>query len=258
MGASSPRRKRSLAIPCSSHLSLVCGLWRWYGARYAWCRPRSFHERPHRDQKRQCRNFLTKCFHVTHYGGCATLFNKDSFFRHLKSRPSISTTPGLAMRTGQDKRRRIRMGVTRCHFKSIFTAATAQRPRILHGNVSSHQQQLRVDSERSSSSPSVPLCWKSTWNWSRVTLTELPGANHMVTAPNPPVFSEKLLPTQIFQYLLALHHCEAKRQCQVNGPMYVALSTLRTRTTNGRFVCMELSQFPARPSAFVQRSKLPS
>ena len=53
-----------------------------------------------------------------------------------------------------------------------------------------------MESGRSFSSPSAPLCWKSTWTWAPVTSTELPGANHVV-------ISTKLLPTQIFQFHLA-------------------------------------------------------
>ena len=37
------------------------------------------------------------------------------------------------LRTGQDKIRRIWMGVTMCHFKSIFPSATAQRPKTSSG-----------------------------------------------------------------------------------------------------------------------------
>ena len=99
----------------------------------------------------------------------------------------------------------------------------------------------------------APLYWKSTWTWSPVTSTELPGANHMVTTSIPPVLSRKLLPTQIFQYLPAPHRCGAQGQCQVNRPMCVVLSNTRTRMTNGRFVYMVPSQFPSRPSAFVQK-----
>ena len=46
------------------------------------------------------------------------------------------------LRTGQDIRRRIRVGNTRCRLKSSLSSATAQRPKILHGHVSPHQQQL--------------------------------------------------------------------------------------------------------------------
>ena len=77
-------------------------------------------------------DFLTNRYLVTHYGGCAILFNKDTtFFSDTFARHQ-------GLRTGQDKRMRIWMGVTRCHFKSIFPSAAAQRPKDLHGHVSAH------------------------------------------------------------------------------------------------------------------------
>ena len=93
-----------------------------------------------------------------------------------------------------------------------------------------------MESGRSFSSPSAPFCWKSTWTWSPVTSTELPGANHMVTTPNPPVFSRRPWPTQIFHYHPAPHHCVLQGQCQLNVPMCVVLSNTQTRMTNRRFV----------------------
>ena len=60
-------------------------------------------------------------------------------------------------RAGQGKRRRIWLGVARCHFKSIFLSATAQRPIILHGNASSHQQQVCQKAwNRDEASPHYP------------------------------------------------------------------------------------------------------
>ena len=44
--------------------------------------------------------FLTNRFHVTHYGGCAIFFNKDTFFSDIEiSSFFISRTPGLAKNT---------------------------------------------------------------------------------------------------------------------------------------------------------------
>ena len=45
-------------------------------------------------------------------------------------------------------------------------------------------------------------------------------------------------------------------QYQVNGLTYVVLSSTQTFVDNGRSVCVELSQFPARPSASVQKIKV--
>ena len=65
------------------------------------------------------------------------------------------------LRTGQDKRRRICVGVARCRFRSSFSSATAQWPTIFHGHFSAFQQQLRQKAwnreEASPSSLSAPL-----------------------------------------------------------------------------------------------------
>ena len=108
------------------------------------------------------------------------------------------------LRKGQDKRRSIGVGVT----GAVSSTTTAQKS---------------VASGRSFSSLSAPMCRKSTWTWSPVTSTKLPGANQMETTPNSPVFSRKHLPTQIFQCRPAPRRCGAA-QYQVSGPMCVVLS----------------------------------
>ena len=129
------------------------------------------------------------------------------------------------------------MGVTRCHFKSIFPSAAAQRSATVHGNVSAHQPQLCQKAwNREEASPHYP--------------------RHDAGRACGPGRSRKLLPTLIFQCRLAPHLCGAQVQYRVNGLAYVVLSSPRTLVENGRSVCVELSQIPARPSASVQKIKV--
>ena len=58
----------------------------------------------------------------------AVLFNKDTVF------PDIGAGQGVRRRTG--------LGDTRYHIACFFSTTTAQRPRILHSDVSPHQQQF--------------------------------------------------------------------------------------------------------------------
>ena len=137
-------------------------------------------------------DFLTNRFHVTLWRLFGLVQQGYLLFGH---RRLVNVPPRhQGLRTGQDKRRRIWVGVTRCRFKSSFSSATAQWPKILHNAclcTSTTTTPKSVESGRSFSSLSAPLCRQSTWTWSPVTSTELPGANQMVTTPQPTSIPEE-------------------------------------------------------------------
>ena len=141
--------------------------------------------------------------------------------------------------------------------KASFSSATAQWPKILQCYVSPHQQQL-CQKAWEEASPHHPhhyagrACGLGRRWLQRSCLAPI----QRQQPPSPPVFSTKPLPTQVFQYHLAHHHCGAQGHCQVTGPMCVVLSNPRTRMRNGKFVYTEPSQFPARPWASVRETKV--
>ena len=154
-------------------------------------------------------DFLTNRFHVTHYGGR----NKDTFFSDTK-------------------------------VSSIYlhdTTACEQDKIIFHGSVSAHQQQLHQKAwNREEASPRRPH-----HNAGRGDFNATAGRQSNGNTPQPTSIIEEAFADTDFPMP---HSCGAQEQRQVNGPMCVVLSSPRTLVTNGRFVCMELSQFPARAS----------
>ena len=85
--------------------------------------------------------FLTNRFHVTHYEGCAILFNKDTSCSDIKV-TSIHLHDLRCFQAGHCERRRCLDGLTRCHIKGIFSLAATRWQIVLHSVVFAHQQQL--------------------------------------------------------------------------------------------------------------------
>ena len=85
--------------------------------------------------------FLTNRFHVTQYGGCAILLNKDTFF------PDIKVTSLYLHDLRYSQQDKVKeggnwLGVASCHIKGIFSPAATWRQIVLHCDVVAHQQQL--------------------------------------------------------------------------------------------------------------------
>ena len=77
----------------------------------------------------------------TRHTGSPELQNRKSYRRPGKtSGTHLHDLRGLP--AGQGERRRVWMGVTRCHIKGIFSPATARWQIVLHSDVVAHQQQL--------------------------------------------------------------------------------------------------------------------
>ena len=84
---------------------------------------------------------LTIRFHVTHHGGCAVLFNEDTFL------PDVKVTSIYLHDKRSDLPEKVFGGGSSWVMQGVksrasFSTATAQRPKILHGNDTTHQQQL--------------------------------------------------------------------------------------------------------------------
>ena len=122
--------------------------------------------------------FLTNRFHVTHCGGCAILFNKDTFFPDIK----VTSVYLHDLRHSQPDgdRRRNWMGDTRCHFKSIFSRAATWWQIVLHCDVVAHQQQVCQKAwNREEASPYYPChnagraCGPGRWRLQRSCLAPI-------------------------------------------------------------------------------------
>ena len=94
------------------------------------------------------------------------------------------------------------------------------------------------------------------WAWLLATSTALYDATNLAVILDPLALLKKDSQIRAYQCHPAPHRCGGQVQYQVNGLTYVVLSSPRTLVKNGRSVCMELSQFPTRPSTSVQKIKV--
>ena len=176
-------------------------------------------------------DFLTNRFHVTHYGGCASLVEQD----RIKEGESVWVLQGVIS-------------------KACFRRQPRSGQKHLHGNVCAHQQQL---------------CQKA-WNWEEASphhprrdagralvAGDFNGAAWRRSNGNSrqrtSIIEEAFADTD---FPVPPGSTPLWGQCLVNGPMCVVLSNNRTRMTNERFVCTEPSQLPARLWASVQEIKI--
>ena len=146
----------------------------------------------------------------------------------------IHLSPRLqGLRTGEGERRRIWLGVARCLFQSIFSSATALRPKILHGYVSSQQQQRQKAWNLEEASPHHPRYYagRARGRGFPLTSTYLPFSNLLVTTPTHPYSRGSLRRHRSSNTTRPPRRCGAQVQCQVNGPMCVVLSNPWTRMT---------------------------
>ena len=152
--------------------------------------------------------FLTNRFNVTHYGGCAVLFNKDTFFSDIV----VSSIYLHDTRTCEEDK--VKEGESGWCYK-VFRRQPRNGQKfftVMSLHINSNYAKKRGIGKKLLLTIRAALLETS---------TELLGADQMVTAVNPPVLSKKRLPTQIYQCHLAPHRCGAQVQYQVNGLTYV-------------------------------------
>ena len=124
-------------------------------------------------------SILTNRFHVTHYGGFAVLFNKDTFFSDIKV-SSICLHDTTACEIKEAESGWVLQGV-------VSRAAFRRQPRsgqklftVMSLHINNNYAKKRG---RSFFSQFALLCRMSRWSWwPPVTSTKLPGANHMAEA----------------------------------------------------------------------------
>ena len=139
--------------------------------------------------------YLTNRFCVTHYRGCAILFNKDTFQSDIKVSSVClhDTRDGQQQDVKEGESGWVRQG---CHIKGIVSAAATQRQSVLHGGVFTHQQPICQEARyRKEVTPHNPrcdargACGLSSWRLQRCRL-----AAHAATIENPPISLKKPSP----------------------------------------------------------------
>ena len=192
--------------------------------------------------------FLMNRFHVTHCGGCAILFNKDTFLSDIKVTSIYlrDTRDGQQNDVKEEESGGVSQGViSRASFrqqprggKSFFTVMS------LHINKNNYAKKRFIGKK-------LPLTIRAVMIEEHVDLvaglsTGPLGAAHAV---NPSVLSKKHSPTQIYR-------CHpAQVQHLPNGQTYAGFSSLRTLVEDGKFVSMVHSPFTKILRGSAQRIK---
>ena len=120
-------------------------------------------------------------FHVSHYGGCAVLSNKDTFFSDVKVQ-SIYLHDWKETRAGCCRA---------CYHVPLFAHNSSMIKRSCHYTLTTFTPR-NVAQERSSSLQFVQLCLKKMWTWLLVTSMVLHG-----DATTATIFSIKWRPRSI-------------------------------------------------------------
>ena len=196
-------------------------------------------------------DFLTNRFHVTHYGGCAILFNKDTFFSDNK----VSSTH--LHDTGACEQDKITEGGSGWVLQGVGSRAAFRRQPC------SGQKSFTVMSlaRKRGIGKKLLLTIRAVMLEEHVDLVtgDINGAAWCQSNSNNPQ------PTSIIEEAFCRHrfsdaawpHTVVRPRCSTRRMERCELFVKpRTLVENGRSVCMELSQFSARPSASVQKIKV--
>ena len=84
-------------------------------------------------------DLLTSRFHVTHYAGCAILFNKDTFY------PSIDVAPIYLHDTRRDLPDQVMEGEQRWLMQGVLLTCLISSIEVFYSVVSTYQQHLRQE-----------------------------------------------------------------------------------------------------------------
>ena len=87
-------------------------------------------------------DILTCRFHVTHHGGCAILFNEETFYLLYRRQIQVPSWHQARLAWSSDGRR-TRMGYPRSTLSCIISSSTTQRPEDFYGVVSTFKQYRR-------------------------------------------------------------------------------------------------------------------
>ena len=125
------------------------------------------------------------------------------------------------------------MSSTGCHFTRIVSAAATQRQIVLYYDVVTHQQ---------------PVCQEAWYQGKNMLLT----VRTVMLEEHVDLVAGDF--TGAARCHLAPHRCGDQVQCQVNGPMYVALSSHRTPEMSGKYASSVPSPSPT--ARWVFRKKI--
>ena len=183
---------------------------------------------------------LTNRFHVTHYGGCAILFNKDTFY------PNIDVKSLYLHDTRRDLPDKVVEGDQVWVLQGVLSRASFRRPplsghktfTVLSLPVSNIYSKKNDVLRKSSSSQSDPLRLVNILTWLQVISMEQRGDAATETTSVP---SAKPLLTSLCQRRRAPHHCGDPDRSQTIGLTFAGFLNRLIQIGIGRYACMVLA-----------------
>ena len=187
------------------------------------------------------RDYLTNRFYVTHFGGCAVLFNKDTFH------PDIKVSSVYRHDTGDGQQQDVKGETTGCHVKGVVSAAGTQRQIVLHHDVIAHQQpscqEARYREEVTTYNPRCDArgaCGLGCWGRCRL-------APMREAIENPQVLLKTSSLVRTCRCHLAPYHRAGQERCRAKGQMCAGFSSHRTPMKSGRYAYTVLFLSPTTP-----------
>ena len=181
---------------------------------------------------------LTNSFHVSHYAGCAVLFNKDTLY------PDVRVSSVYINDTKNGLQQVVREGEAGWVFLAAVSRAAFRRvPRnskpfftMMSLRINNHYAKRRGIAKNVFYLQSVLFCVRNKLMW----LLRCEGKTVMINSAA--ARSRVRAPTRTNQSHTAVHHCGDQVAFQENGPTYVDPSSRRIQTVSGRYVATPRSK----------------
>ena len=179
---------------------------------------------------------------MTHYGGCAILFNKDTFLSDIKV-----TSIYLHDLRGCEQDN-VKEGESGWVLQGVISRASGRRqPRdgkssftVMSLHINNNHAKKRCIGKKLLLTVRAEML-KEDVDLDAGTSPGLLGVANAATDVS--VLSKKLSPIQIYRCHRTSHHCGAQEQYQVNGLTYAGFSSLETLMKDGKYVSMVHSPF---------------
>ena len=190
---------------------------------------------------------LTNRFHVTHYGGCAVLFNKDTFF------PDVKAKTIYLHDTRRDLPDKVMEGDSGWVLQGVLSRASFRR-HSLSGQTTFTVLSLHISNiyaKKRGIGKKLILTIRAVMLGEKVDLVagDFNGCCTGVRQQEQSVPSKKPLLTVLWRCLPAPHHYGDLDRFQASGLMSVGSSNLLNRVGTGKFGFAAHSPFPMKPRA---------
>ena len=197
-------------------------------------------------------DILTNRFHVTHYGGCAILYNKDTFY------PNIDVKSIYLHDTRRDLLDQVMEGDQGWVMQGVLSGASFRRPPLSGQKtftvLSLHMSNIYAKKKRCIARKLI-LTIRAIMIGQQIDLVAGDFNGTALRCSNRDNISTSTKLTVRFQRRRALHHCGDPDRFQTTGLTSVGSLNRPIQIGIGRYACMVLSPSHAKLSACVQPIK---